>query len=298
MSGKGVTMDRQFLQYDEETLRRLQQTLLEIFTDFAAACEKYNLRYFMFAGSGIGVVRHQGFIPWDDDIDVAMPREDYDKLLEIAPREWAGKYKITTPLTDCQYISAVTKMQKLGTKFVPEMSKDMKCDLCIAIDIFPYDNAPENPFLQKKQLWITCFLTKLIFLRGNPHPIIPLKGWKKTVSKRICEFAHFLTAAIHLSPRFLYRCLLRESTRYNGKETARMSTFVDAVPQKSYVMRGELYPLIDMPFENTTAKMPNQYDVCLQRIFGDYMQLPPESKRVNHCPYILDFGVQNEADSH
>lgn len=291
-------MDRQFLQYEEKTLHRLQQTLLEIFSDFASVCEKYGLRYFMFAGSGIGVVRHQGFIPWDDDIDVAMPREDYDKLLEIAPREWAGKYKITTPLTDSQYISAVTKMQKLGTKFVSEMSKDMKCELCIAIDIFPYDNVPDSPFLEKKQLWITWFLTKLIFLRGNAHPIIPLQGWKKAVSKGICEIAHFLTALFHISPRFLYRCLLRESTRYNGKETKKMNTFIAAGPQKTYVTRSELFPLVDMPFEGTTAKMPNGYDACLRRIFGEYMVLPPESKRVNHCPYILDFGEQNETDSH
>ncbi len=77
-----------------------------------------------------------------------------------------------------------------------------------------------------------------------------------------------------------------------------MNTFVAAGPQKTYVTRGELYPLMDMPFENTTAKMPNQYDACLRRIFGDYMQLPPEEKRVNHCPYILDFGEQNETDGH
>ncbi len=291
-------MDRQFLQYDEKTLRRLQQTLLGVFTDFAAVCEKYDFRYFMFAGSGIGVVRHRGFIPWDDDIDVAMPREDYDKLLEIAPVEWAGKYKITTPLTDSRYCSAVTKMQKLGTKFVPEISKDMKCDLCIALDIFPYDNVPENPFLQKKQLWITWFLTKLIFLRGNAHPIIPLQGWKKTAAKRICELAHFLTVLFHVSPRFLYKCLVFESTRYNAEETSKLMTFMDADPKKSWVMRDELYPLLDMPFENTTVKMPNQYDKCLRRIFGDYMRLPPEDQRVNHCPYILDFGEQNETDTH
>lgn len=291
-------MDRQFLQYDEKTLHRLQQTLLGILSDFVSVCEKYDLRYFLFGGSGIGVVRHQGFIPWDDDIDVAMPREDYDKLLEVAPREWAGKYKITTPLTDSQYISTVTKMQKLGTKFVPEMSKNMICELCIAIDIFPYDNVPDNAFLKKKQLCITWFLSKLIFLRGNAHPIIPLKGWKKTVSKRICELAHFLMVLFRVSPCFLYRCLIRESTRYNAENTLQMNMFIATNPLKTYVMRDELFPLVDMPFENITVKMPNQYDVCLRRIFGDYMQLPPEEKRANHCPYILDFGEQNETDSH
>ena len=107
----------QYQEYEPKTLKRIQKVQLEILEAFINVCEKYDLSYFMLGGTGIGVVRHQGFIPWDDDIDVAMPRTDYDKFLSVVDKEIGEKYKIMTPLIDKNYACNVTHLQKKGTKY-------------------------------------------------------------------------------------------------------------------------------------------------------------------------------------
>lgn len=281
-----------FKEYEPETLKKLQQVQTEILADFISLCDKYELDYIMLGGTGIGVVRHQGFIPWDDDIDVAMPRSDYDKLLNAVEVEMGDKYKILTPLKDKNYACNVTHMQKIGTRFVPYQSKDMKCDLCIDIDIFPMDNMPEDKKKRNAQLRKTWILNKMIYLCGTGTPIIPLDGWKKKVASWICMGAHLFFKVLHISPRFLYKCLVCEATRYNNEPSKYMNAFEVTMSHKAYISKDEMYPLKKMPFENLMVSMPNKYDIYLKRLFGDYMTMPPEEKRVNHCPYILDFGEE------
>ena len=90
-------MAHHYKEYDPEVLKKLQKVQTGILKDFALICEEHGLSYFLLGGSGIGVVRHQGFIPWDDDIDVAMPRKDYDILLDAIEKEMGDKYKIFIP---------------------------------------------------------------------------------------------------------------------------------------------------------------------------------------------------------
>ncbi|MFR5692782.1 MAG: phosphorylcholine transferase LicD [Lachnospiraceae bacterium] len=282
----------QYQEYEPETLKRIQKVQLEILEAFIGVCEKYELSYFMLGGTGIGVVRHQGFIPWDDDIDVAMPRTDYDKFLSVVDKEIGEKYKIMTPLIDKNYACNVTHLQKKGTKFVPYVSRKMKCDLCIDIDIFPLDNMPDDKKKRKKQLKKTWFLNKLIFLCGTPQPIIPLTGIKKHVASVICAGTHYVLKLFHISPRYLYKCLLKECKKYNGEQTKYMNAFEVTMSHHAYISKEELFPLQKMPFENLMVNMPKEYDVYLRRLFGDYMKIPPVEKRVNHCPYILEFGEE------
>lgn len=279
-----------YKEYEPEVLKRIQNTQLEILEAFIGVCEKYKLTYFMLGGTGIGVVRHGGFIPWDDDIDVAMPREDYDKFLKYYNKEIGDKYRILTPLVDPQYACNVTHLQKKGTKFVPYVSRKMKCELCIDIDIFALDHMPDDLKKRKSQLKKTWILNKLIFLCGTPKPIIPLTGVKKILAALICFVTHYILKVLHISPQFLYRKLLKEATRYNNISTKYINAFEVTMSNRAYISKNELYPLRKMKFEHLMVNMPNQYDVYLRRLFGDYMQVPPPEKRVNHCPYILDFG--------
>lgn len=283
-------MKKTFRQYDEKTLKALQGVQLEILKEFIRVCEKHNLVYIMIGGTGIGVARHQGFIPWDDDIDVAMPRKDYETFLRIYKKEMGEEYKVLTPLVDSRYACNVTHLQKKGTRFVPYTSKDLKCDLCIDIDIFTLDNMPDDPRVKRRQIRRTWILNKLIFLCGCKSPIIPWKGIKKRVAAGICYLTHYGLKLFRVSPAFLYRCLRRECIRYNGEETRCVIGYEGPMSAKAYLSKEELYPLRDMPFENLMVKMPNQYDVYLRRIYGDYMKWPKEEDRVNHAPYILDFG--------
>lgn len=285
----------QYKEYEPEVLKKIQNVQLEILEAFIQVCEKYDLTYFMLGGTGIGVVRHQGFIPWDDDIDVAMPREDYNRFLEVVDQEIGDKYRILTPLVDKNYACNVTHLQKKGTRFVPYVSRKMKCELCIDIDIFPLDHMPDDPKKRRSQLKKTWILNKMIFLCGTPAPIIPLKGIKKWVASVICGVTHYVLKIFHVSPRFLYKCLVKEATKYNNEPTKYINAFEVTMSHQAYISEKELYPLKKMPFEHLMVNMPNDYDTYLRRLFGDYMQVPPPEKRVNHCPYILEFGDEGEA---
>lgn len=289
MNRKG---EQTFQTYDGETLKRLQAVQVEILSDFIKICDKYHLDYFMLGGTGIGVVRHQGFIPWDDDIDVAIPRRDYNTFLSVVEKEMGDKYQILTPLVDGRYACNVTHLQKKGTRFVPENSRNMKCELCIDIDLFPMDHIPDDPRKRNRQLRKIWFLSKLLYLCGTPSPIIPLKGVKKGVAKGICAGTHYVLKALRISPRAIYKKLVKVQTRYNDQPCRYINPTEVTMADRAYISKAEMYPLKEMPFENITVKMPNQYDNYLRRLFGDYMTMPPEEERVNHCPYILDFGEE------
>ncbi|MGI6070501.1 MAG: LicD family protein [Blautia sp.] len=283
-------MNKTYKSYEPETLRRLQKVQTEILRDFISLCDKYDLDYFMLGGSGIGTVRHQGFIPWDDDIDVAMPRRHYEVLINAVEQEMGDKYQILTPLKDERYACNVTHMQKKGTKFVPEASRNLKCDLCIDIDIFPMDHLPEDKKARKRQLRKTWFLSKLLYLCGTPDPILPLEGWKRPFAAAICRLTHYGLKLLKVSPKTIYEKLLAEETRYNHERSRYLCPLEVTMADHAYISKQEMYPLRRMAFEGLEVYMPNQYDTYLKRLFGDYMTLPPREKRVNHCPYLLDFG--------
>lgn len=123
-------------------LRQLQLCELEILDEFVRVCEEHGLQYYLVGGTLLGAVRHQGFIPWDDDIDVAMPREDYDKFAKIAVRELAAQYFYQCPETDPYYFLTYAKIRKNGTEVYEERFKDARFHKGVFIDIFPLDFCP------------------------------------------------------------------------------------------------------------------------------------------------------------
>ena len=125
--------------YEPAILEKLHQVQLQILADFIEVCDKYELPYFVVYGTAIGAVRHHGFIPWDDDIDVAMLRGDYDKFCKVFQKELGQEYNLLTPEIDGRYACTVTHIQRKGTKFISEASQDLKCEQCIFMDIFPLD---------------------------------------------------------------------------------------------------------------------------------------------------------------
>lgn len=277
-------------QYDEDILEKLKKAEVNILKDFIGVCEKYNINYFLVWGTAIGAVRHKGFIPWDDDIDVGMLREDYIKFEKAANKELGEKYKLSTPVTEKGYASTVIKLQRKNTKFIPYMSRTMKCDLCLHIDIFVYDNLPDDKELALRNVKRTRRISHIIFLCGSPYPIINNRGIVGTILKAGCFVSHYLLKITGVSTGKLFEKFQRISQEANNSETKYIATFQSINPIKNKVKITDIYPLAEMPFEDIMVKMPKNYDKMLRKTYGNYMEMPEVSQRVNHDAYLIDFG--------
>ena len=145
-------------EYDPKVLKKLHDLQLEMLQDLEKICDKYNLKYFAVFGTALGAVRHNGFIPWDDDMDVGMLRKDYEIFIRVVEKEMGDKYQIMTPEIDKNYACCVTKFQRKGTKFVSYLSDKLNCDQCIFIDVFPFDYIAPTKRKEKAQQLKTVFL--------------------------------------------------------------------------------------------------------------------------------------------
>ncbi len=277
-------------QYDPKILRKLQLAECKIFKDFIELCEKYDLPYFLFAGCAIGVERHKGFIPWDDDIDIGMLRKDYDRFLEIAKKEYSDKYRILDIKVEPKLPFYNAKFIRKGTKNVPVIFKEINIDLGIDIEIYPFDNVAPKGLKRMKQLFSVFFWHKLRILRDIEKPVLFISGWKKPVVQILCKIIHLSMKKLNISREFINRHYMKNATKYNDIRTKWVSCFFATTPLENAMRYDEIFPLKKKKFEYLIVQIPNKNHNCLTRKFGNYMVIPPVEKRKNHVPYRLEFG--------
>ena len=274
--------------YDQETLRKLQLLQLELLKKFISICEKYKIQYFAVYGTLLGTVRHKGIIPWDDDIDVAMLRRDYEKFLEVAPKELGNDFSIINADISLEYPFMTTRFMKKNTDFRTKSLKNIKCELGIFLDIFCYDNLPSNV---KKQniMFAKCYIyEKLYVLRHIRVPNLPYYGLKRAIVILLCNLGYI---GVKLIPKkFLYTQCKKNSTKYMNEASDEYCYTFSLEPKKLVISKQELFPLKKLPFEDIDICVPNRYHEILTRRYGNYMLPPPEGKRSYIIPYSLDFG--------
>lgn len=276
--------------YDQETLHKLQKVQKEILKDVLEVCEQNGIDVFAVFGSALGVIRHQGFIPWDDDIDIAMLRKDFNKFKKVARKELANKYEFLTPETNNNYATTVVHFQKKGTKFVSWDTKDCDYVQGICIDIFVYDHLADTKFGRKMQYLLTWFLGRLLYLSGTATPVIPYSGILKVALSTACLFIRKILHIFKISPLKIYGWFQWVSQKNNKKHTKYYSAFEPPKPWVNVMTREDIYPLQKRKFEDFYINVPNNVNKHLELVFGDYMTLPPVEKRKNHRPYLIDFG--------
>lgn len=276
--------------YDEKTLKRIQQTELEILKDFMELCDRHGLTYFGIAGTGIGAKRHGGFIPWDDDIDVAMPRADFDRFLRLAWEELSDRYLPMSAAYDKRFPMMTTRLMKKGTLFVEETMKDAGCPCGIFLDLYVLDNVADGRLAYELQSWEAWFWSKLLVLRCVRKPYLFQTGWKASLIWAVCGLVHDGMKALHVSPGWLRRQCERVCRRYEGRQTRRMAFLPDTSPYWNVVDKTKLYPLRKLKFEDVELNFPQNMEELLTNQYGDYMKLPPVEKRKTHYPYRLEFG--------
>lgn len=276
--------------YDNATLKKLQEVEVLMLRDIIEVCEKNNIGYFLVYGSLIGAIRHHGFIPWDDDMDIAMLRNDYEKFADIFDSEMGEKYDLMTPLREKGFSSTVIKVEKKGTTFIPEHSKTMKCRQGIFIDIFVYDKVSSDKKQYRKQARKARLFSMLMFLIGSPNPEINIKGLKGTMAKVICKCVHYAFKICPWARTLIYRKFVKNSVKANNENVSEYTIYQETELDKSIADIKDILPYKKVEFENIKVNVPQNYDYILRKRYGDYMQMPPEEERVNHAADVIDFG--------
>lgn len=254
---------------DLTEVRKIEVEILDTFVSF---CEKNDLKYFLAYGTLLGAVRHKGFIPWDDDIDVTMPRPDYQKFLELWPKE--GRYELLECNLTPGYIYPFAKVCD-GNTGIEESGVEVSCDMGIYIDVFPLDGLPGQPEENKKVLNRFMTLEKCRMYSMMPcQSLYKDQGGSKFTRKMLwrllrmigpCRFSKYME---RLAPKYGY-----SSQQYGGLLCTR------------YCER-EIYPLrvldetTKVEFEGKWYTAPADYDLLLTLLYGDYMQLPPKEDQV------------------
>lgn len=278
-----------YKEYDPATLKRLQQTELGILKDFAELCEENNIDYFGMGGTAIGAIRHGGFIPWDDDIDVGLTRENYDRFIRIVKKKYPDKYMIIDARSSESFPLMNTRMALRGTKFKEDTFSGLDVDNGIFLDIFCFENVSDNDLKMKWQIINAWFWGKILILKYIKEPVLYVKGIVKKIVLLGCRIMHSFLKIFNVSKRKLYRNAKAFSMMYNDRETKRVAFMFEPSPFMSILAREDIEPTRFYDFEGLRIRFPNRIDVLLERRYGDYMTLPPEDKRHNHPPYLLEF---------
>lgn len=275
--------------YEEKVLKKLQKVELEILEEFIRICNKYNIEYFALYGTAIGAIRHKGFIPWDDDIDIGMLRKDYDKFLEVAKYELNEKYTVMNGDICPSYPVMTSRVMKKGTEFRDLSLKNVKCEFGIFLDLFAFDNIPDDTKLRGAQIKKAWLFSKLHILRTLPFPTLAQEGLLRVIIHSVCWCMHNLMK-IFISNNYFYKKCKHELVKYNNVETEDVAFICETNPYLNIIKKSDIFPLVNYKFENFIITMPKEIDKILRLQYGDYMQLPPEDKRSIHRPYKLEFG--------
>ena len=276
--------------YEPEQLVHLQKLEMEILRDFQRICDENNLTYFGFAGTGIGALRHKGYIPWDDDIDISLPRKDYEIFMHLVQEQMGDKYYVLNTDNDPNYPLATTRLVLRGTTFQEFSMKDVDCNWGIFLDLYALDNAADNWLAYQLQMWSAWFWGKLLILRSIPRPYLYVHGITAKIVTAACVATHHAMKALGISKEFLYKKREKANRRYENRQTKRIAYFCDPLPYTNTFSKEDIYPLRDLPFEDGTLPFPNHLEKLLTKMYGDYMTPPPVERRKTHFPYKLDFG--------
>lgn len=260
------------IQLESETLRKLQMIELELLIEADRICRKNNIRYTLTGGTLLGAVRHGGFIPWDDDADVSMLREEYEKFKIACKKDLDTQRFYFQDMEETEgYRWGYAKLRRKGTVFLRENQEHMPYEQGVFIDIFPRDGVPDGK-IKRKAHKFHCFC-----VRKALWSVVGRVADKKKAMRIWYSFLYRITKG---SIKRHYFKLVRQS---NKKKTELVRALTFPVPRNFDGYRREWYEeSVDIEFEGHVFMANKEYKKWLEQEFGDYMKLPPVEKRKVH----------------
>lgn len=270
--------------------------ILDVLRKLIALCEEHHITYYCCGGTAIGAVRHHGMIPWDDDIDVFMPRPDYDRFLEVCRQADLDGYELHTPYNTDDYFMYFAKLCKKGTTILER--RDTPCVFGLFVDIFPLDATADD---MQEALRLKRRFTKLqnrlaiISSRSSFWQWLSLLGSVQEWGRFVYKMRAFLGRKSYR--RQLLARLDGIAKRYRYGTTGHVVVYAGIYGDK------EVYPAewvsapVMFPFEGMQVALSGGYDAYLRHFFGDYMQLPPVEKRQSHhCKEYFNLDAEEPLD--
>ena len=260
-------------------LEHLQAVLLSIIKEIDALCRKNGIAYYLLGGSCIGAVRHRGFIPWDDDLDIIMTRPNYERFVQVCRTQLdASKYYLQEGLKD--WPLNFSKIRLKGTALhEPEDDYAPADRRGIYVDVFYLEHVPDNPVLARIQYLLAKYYL-CYQLRCRRYR-------QASFRKRL-----LLALAAPMEWTFLRKRIVGFIERFNSRPAERFGFFYGRTCYKTAVTARKIYGTPKyVPFEDTWLPVPEHFHEYLTQMFGDYMQLPPESQRKGLHLISVDFGA-------
>lgn len=289
-SGMGELLMAEKINLSNSELRRLQLLELDILIEFDRVCRKHGIIYTLSSGTMLGAIRHKGFIPWDDDADISMLREEYNKFAAVADELNPKICYFQDHNTDPEYRWGYAKLRRTGTSYVRIGQEHLKCKTGIFVDIFPLDDVPNSAvgrILQRER----CFVTRKIMYSEV--------GRLSSSESRFMRGIYSLLSKIPVNYAF-YRLEKYSKKSRNDTPNVVRTLMYDALGKKAKRLKGDMrfgrpkrwfLDVAEYEFEGCKFFGPKDYDEYLTFKYGDYMRMPPENKRQQNSPVsFIDFG--------
>ncbi|MBS1352096.1 MAG: LicD family protein [Coprobacter sp.] len=281
-------------QYSLPELEQLHEVLYEILAEVVRVCDKYDIPYFVIGGTAIGALYDKAILPWDDDIDIGMKREDYEYFLRVAPGELNDAYFLSWLGTDPHTPYHFTKVKKKNTLFVEENYRDIPMHQGIFVDIFPFDRIPDNKWLRRIQFEAVNFLKCCLIGKeiwqwkhcGTCQVASPSdRGWIPCFLNRVVDI-FFSKKAIYKMMRFASICFNSSRTTY----------YNHVITKTDHISQQDIETLGTIPFGPLSLKAPVRLELFLRYNYPTLHRYTDEEqdKRFNHYPMVLSFDAKKD----
>lgn len=273
----------------DAALKKLQAEELDILLVVRDFCEKHQIEWVIDSGTALGAARHKGFIPWDDDIDISMPRCEYERFVRLAkegglPDGYSFHDHVNTKGVACFF----GKVSKDGTEFVNEEASTAGYAQGIYIDVFPHDTLKNDERARGKQIRNASKWQKLSYLYHTSHIVVPHKGVTGMLERLACKLAHAALKGLYSSrEEHLWYCFARsiDGTKPEAGVLIKDLSY-DGDPVLAYE---DVYPAVPAEFEGHMFPAPCHLDKYLTQAYGDWRAMPKAEDRHTHLPLRLAF---------
>ena len=280
-------------EYTHEELERLHEELYGILAEIVRICEKYRIPYFVIGGTAIGAFFHDGIIPWDDDIDIGLTRENYNRFLDVAPKELRKPYFLQWVGTDPHTPFYFAKVRKDKTMFVEQDFSHLDMHHGIYVDVFPYDKVPDNIALQKAHRLLCnflncCFMGKDIWMwrymqkcdNEIPHRRGPIPCFMNWLVDKCC------------SKMFIYKMLSKAQGLFNSCNTKYYNMVL--MPHDHISVKSLENPQ-QVKFGQLTVTAPSDLETYLRHHYKNLRREIPKEEQQNHRPMYLSFDTTQQS---